>query len=122
MRTPIRKFPTANFAAPAAAGEGSLRTPPALGLLLPASSLSRSARPVAAELFDLPPAQKPAARPAKSTSQLRGCGRCQFCSWFWEAPGSGSWQKEVRHGRSGCQGLLEGTGEPGLAGLPAPGS
>lgn len=76
---------------------------------------------MAAALFNLPPAQKLAARPPRRATQRERCGRCQLCSSFWEAHRSGSWQKEVRPSASGFLRSLMGTSEQRLAGMPGPG-
>lgn len=104
MLTPC-KVSSCKVCSSAAAGKGSLGIPPQswdfFAPCIPAPVLWlhwAGASGCRAFSSCLAPAQKSTAWPPQRTSQPR-CGRCQFCSWFWEACGSGTWQKEVRPSR-----------------------
>lgn len=103
MLTPC-KVSSCKVCSSAAEGEGSLGIPPQtwdfFAPRIPAPVLwLHWAGASGCRAFSSCPSTETKGSAPQRTSQPRRCGRCQFCSWFWEACGSGTRRKEVRPSR-----------------------
>uniref|UniRef100_A0A452V9C7 Podoplanin n=1 Tax=Ursus maritimus TaxID=29073 RepID=A0A452V9C7_URSMA len=109
MLTPC-KVSSCKVCSSAAEGEGSLGIPPQtwdfFAPRIPAPVLwLHWAGASGCRAFSSCPSTETKGSAPQRTSQPRRCGRCQFCSWFWEACGSGTRRKEVPINREGVTDL-----------------